>query len=354
MSALGTWRDKLFPDLARCGDEETAWRALTWAILDLRKTPAGAVVVVVFAVLLFYSLLMGGLALAIAFTCVYGLLAACVLPLLLRRSVTHLLWRQLRREGFVCCQRCGYDLRASAGRRCPECGMDDVQAIADVLVERERSHRRGSRAMVVFGFPVSLLGPVVIATMFWLAFVFWWGSDRPDTNVSWIGLFVWMTIVCLPLLYHLEMRTRGRYLASVLDETDVSAQRGAMFRYGMGRELFAMGAIAANRRATSSLFVEWFLVGPRLVLGGLRRLKLARAVGGVDRSSVARITRSLLKRDSGIAVADLEDQHADLVPLLAYLTFHGWTGIGGSWERVWLYSESRQELAEHVSVPRVD
>ncbi len=250
-------------------------------------------------------------------------------------------------ENAAYCGRCGYDLTGNVSGRCPECGMDDVGSVLWHLERRERIQRLKTASMIAFGVPLSLLGPVVLATMFWLALRLTPDLFPAAFQIQWFGILIVLTIVMVPLLYRLELQTRGDYLSTVMRETEVHGVRGFAFMPGPAREIVALGAVAVNPRATASLFVELFLFGPHIVVGELRQRKLAQRVRLVERSRAAGIVLLLLRRGTGVETASLVSATEDLddiMPTLAYLAFHQWIGVGDNWQRIWLYSEAKRLL----------
>ena len=247
-------------------------------------------------------------------------------------------------RGAVFCGRCGYNLTGNVSGRCPECGMDDVGHVLNCLRLREQRHRFKCRAMIVSGLPLSLLGAVTLASLFWLAAQFGGRFGSVISSVRWMDLFVVLTIITVPLLYHLELRTGGSYRADLSDSGLGPGRAYMLAQSSIG--LFA--AAAANRRAISSVPVELFIFGPRLVLGGFHQAKLARRVRLADPGPAARIVCRLLGRESGLETATLLRAGAtmeEVMPPLAYLAFHQWIGIGEGWGRVWLHSDARRLLS---------
>lgn len=236
------------------------------------------------------------------------------------------------------CGKCGYNLTGNVSGRCPECGMDSVRQVAEKLVRRERTHGLKIMAMLTFGGPLSFLGPLAIATMFWMPLRRGFGFLNFAHGVTWLDLFVGLSMIMIPLLYYMEMRTEGTYRAD-LD--------GAMGPRG-GVLIFApVGVFMVNPRIASSVFVEFFLFGPRLILSGLRQRGLSRSVRLDDRQKAAAILDRLLNRDEGINTHRLlsEGESFDhLHQSLAYLFYHKWIGVGEKWQRIWLLTESRRVL----------
>jgi len=228
--------------------------------------------------------------------------------------------------------------------------MDDFQHIVWHLERRERTQKLKTTAMIILGIPLSMVGPLTLATMFWFALRHWWRQNGFMPDMSWLELVVVLAIVTVPLLYRLEWRTRGAYLDGALGDAVDLGKRATPLGPWPNAEIVAVGSVLANSGRTASLFVEVFLLGPRLVIGGWRRAKLARRIQLHDRLRAARIIIApLLRRERGMdtktLVAD-ERGTVDLLPILAYLTFYQWIGVGSGWERIWLYSESKDLLAD--------
>lgn len=238
----------------------------------------------------------------------------------------------------ACCGNCGYNLTGNVSGRCPECGMDSVSHLAGILARRERRHVFKTVAMLLFGLPLSLLGPLVVATMLWLPLWcgFRWLSFAQ--GVLWLDIFVALTVIMIPSLFWMEIRSPETYQA------DLS---GPAPRPGRVLTCPSIGVFMVNPRTASTALVEFFVIGPRLVVSGLHQRKLARSVRLDDRTRAAAILERLSRRDDGIDTKHLlrERETLDTIqPALAHLLYHQWIGVGEKWQRVWLLSEARQTL----------
>lgn len=225
--------------------------------------------------------------------------------------------------------------------------MIDEAGIDEKLCRRERLRAWKAGAMIVFGIPLLFVGPAVLASLFYLPAYYvareLFSSDGP----GWLTLFVVLTIITIPLLIRLELRTRGDFLADALPSADVY-QTHTMGGVGtFGGEMAASGAILANPRGTSSLFVEVFLFGPRILIGGLRDVRLARRVRMHDRTPVCQLVAWLLTRETGMDTNEAMTKSGSAYAhahVLAYLVFYEWAGVAEDGSRVWLYSDARRSL----------
>lgn len=260
----------------------------------------------------------------------------------------------LRGIGIQICEYCGYDLHGhDLSRPCPECGRrlnergEGVRREDILLVLEQRADSRKLIALVKLfaGLPVCLLGPIVISTMLWFAVMALFRG-----SASWLWIFGPLALVMIPLLFRMERQTRGRYFddsfhaindrySGFLPLTHIGPGSGGGL---MGR---AIAGVVLNPEGTASIFVEVFLLGPRIVLSALSHLRGARVFEDLDRNRIVDAVQALLKRQTGVSPSELlksGETIGDIVPALAWLGFHGWLGVVGKAERVFLYEESRR------------
>lgn len=215
------------------------------------------------------------------------------------------------------------------------------------LLRRATLARVKALSSVLAGIPLCLLGPLVLGSMFWVSsgilFALWY---------PWMWFFGGATAITLPLLFRLELRTSGDFLGDVAKAAGPGIPGadlliiGAHLRYGAIAG--GLTATVTSPRLASAGFIEFFLVGPRLVVGGYRFLKQVRKLGRVDIQRIADIVFRLMSRTEGMPIAEMtlkDASRADLVPAFAWLVIHGWIGVSEDNERVYLYSESRRKLA---------
>lgn len=208
---------------------------------------------------------------------------------------------------------------------------------------------------IAAGVLLSLLAPLFFASIFWFAL----GSVF-ETWLSWPLCFAVAAAVALPLLFRLELRTGGEYLAQSINGSGmIRAQEvvpGAVMlsTYAGGSMGLVALARTANPRAASFALVEIFLSGPRLVVSGWRRWRTDRNFAEVDRERAAEVVTLLLERGGAVHPRQLlrpgELLHdgrcppAALMQPLVWLAHHRWIGVSDSLEKVYLYSEAAAAL----------
>lgn len=221
-----------------------------------------------------------------------------------------------------------------------------VETIHAKLVQRATLSRWKAIAGVVFGLPFSLLGPLVLGSMFWIATGFLFDRWYP-----WWWYFVGFSVLTLPLLFHLELKTGGDYMGSVAREPGLQAEGGDTLTIAAHMRFGALAGVAVsaamNPRMTSAGLTEFFLFGPRLVVGGRRTLRLSRQLAAVDIQRAAELVARLLSVTQGVAHTELltgGEKKTDLVPVLCWLAVNGWIGVSEKNDRAFLFSESREKL----------
>lgn len=216
------------------------------------------------------------------------------------------------------------------------------------LIEGALQRRRSLRlllaiAAIALGAPLSLLGPLVLGTLFWTASCLWF-----ETLYSWCWFFFPLVAVALPLLFRLELKTGGDYLGGTVKDagppipgtTELTMQTHLVIGPFAGLGV----AAATNPRLVPAGFVEIFLVGPRLILSGVHRLRHDKRLGNIAQRLAAEIVAKLLSKNEGLRLEQLPKNGADsdqLMSALRWLAFYGWIGITEAQDRVYLYSESK-------------
>jgi len=200
--------------------------------------------------------------------------------------------------------------------------------------------------MIAAGTPLSFLGPLFLTVIVSFTCRRWFPIEGSDYQVSFKLFFLGVSSVVLPLLYHLEWRTKGNFRTDLSNVANVPAGTVTSL-YVAGGGGIAAGVIAANSRSIASVFVEVFLGGPRLVLGGLCKQRMAKRLVSARTEKTERVIKELLQREKGFESTTLlrgAEKMEDLMPTLAYLLYYDWIGVGQDWKKVWLLSESRRVL----------
>ena len=208
---------------------------------------------------------------------------------------------------------------------------------------RARSGRRRLLAIVgIFaGLPCCLFAPLLLGSLFWFSHAQLFGF------IHWNYFILGATVVCLPLLFSLEIRTKGGYLDGVMSDPGPELPGGAdvarrLMVFGM-LPTVAAGAAVEPRRSVAGV-VELFLFGPRLIVNGIRHLRQTRKLPPTNLKLAAKILTLLCERESGIPIEMLKSRKvepADVDNAIFWLVFYGWIGISKDWQKIFIYSESR-------------
>lgn len=264
---------------------------------------------------------------------------------------------RLRQIGLQICGNCGYDLYGlDLTRPCPECGHTADRLFGTISSEQliwkleDRAYQRRLHwwASVVFGIPLTLIGPFLISGAFWVAAFMWTRDIYP-----FAPFFIVIVAIMLPLLFRTELATGGRYFDESYYALRSSFPDMAPLTYSIhsphGARWLPWVSVLMNLEGTTAMILELFLAGPRLFLSGYRHLRQANALKLVKTFRAADVVATLAKRQIGIAPNDLlspDEKLEDIVPVLAWLGFYGWLGASENADRVFLYTESRRILFE--------
>ena len=227
--------------------------------------------------------------------------------------------------------------------------MADQRQLQVLVARLRRSdglHRLKLCTLIVLGLPLTFVGPLILATIFWFVCV-----RLIQWHVPWWWLFLGLTVVMVPLLFRLEVRTAGRYLDEVMDGfNEYCPQLNALSLHcyaGLGGAAGATAGVLINPRGTSAGLVEIFLVGPRMMLSGWRGFQAERQLASVDRLQAGKVIAELLASDRALKMEALlspGEELNDLLATLAYLAVRGWVGLGERMTKVWLDSAAREDL----------
>ncbi len=215
-----------------------------------------------------------------------------------------------------------------------------VDRIRVHLRRKERLFHLKITAMVVFGVPLSFLSPALFATIIW-AVLFSASAlfGERSLHVPWLWPFLPLTIILVPILFRTEILAGGEdYIDATSDEpiqSPASLVSASSMSYSTPNPLLSFGGT-----------VRTFRAGPRLTVRAFRQAAIVRSLQA-DRDRAAAVLHRLCGQDKGLDTPQLlkrNERLSDLQPVLAYLSFHQWIGVGKKWRHVWLYTSARETL----------
>jgi hypothetical protein len=229
--------------------------------------------------------------------------------------------------------------------------LSDVRArqLRDILARRARIRGAVAVARLVAGFPLCFLAPLFLGSVFWLISAQFLGWH------PWWWFFAGFSLLTIPLLFRMELRTGGDYLGDVARHGGPEVPggeflAGAGWAIGGGMGMVAGNAVAAPRTAAAG-FVEFFLIGPRMMVRGARHLRHAGQFKKVSMDRVVTLIWQLLVHEQGVllvSLATLREDRADVAGALAWLAFYDWIGVGEKGAKAFLFGESRKYLTARL------
>ena len=205
--------------------------------------------------------------------------------------------------------------------------------ILRLLRRRDTTHKAAAVLKLVVGVFVSFLAPLILASIICNAA---WRVARVD--LSWALVFVFTSVVLIPLLYLLEHRTRGRFFE---DEARAMAIDHGAKASSHGEWMYR------SDRAAWAFYIEVFLFAPRVTFEGLADLRSIRNLGAANMERAADLVELLLAGEGSFATAKLRqplDNPRDFALVLNFLQFHDWIDISKDGKRVWLRTEAKRAL----------
>jgi hypothetical protein len=202
----------------------------------------------------------------------------------------------------------------------------DAGRVLALLKKREAALRSKTAAFLVFGVPLSFIGPAFFTAVGW---AFWIRAHRElyPPPYPWLTAFVIISAIALPLFYLLAWSYRG---SSVLEQHAED-----------------LDTFTGRRHAGGLMVLELANIGPRMVMHALGTRAARRRAGNVNLERAAEAVCTMSASDSAVSPAKLlrpgEPPDA-LEPLLAFLMFHHVADISSDGMRVWLNSDVRRAL----------
>ncbi len=223
--------------------------------------------------------------------------------------------------------------------------MEMDQAILSKLKGQARLLLAKRIMLLAAGAPLSLLGPLILGTIFWFA------GWQFGLGASWSACFWVTSAVMVPLLLGLEARTGGNYLGeAVADSEGISSEEAMVIQAaGLDGMLFQIGR---NPKASLAGLVEIFLTGPRMLISAWRDFRIGLRCRGARLARAAQIVGALYRSGAGLPPRKLLNAGEGLTDLLgpiAYLAYHQWIGVAASGDKLWLPGDVRGRLTAAVN-----
>jgi hypothetical protein len=208
-----------------------------------------------------------------------------------------------------------------------------LRRIARAIRAREGVFWLKLAAMLAVGVVASFLGPIVVAS---IARKFLGALDVP---ISGAAAFQLSLLTVMPLLYWLELRTRGSFLSEELQAQGTTGEH-LFSTSSFGEWEFRRTAVAY------AVWIEVFLYGPRMTIDAVRQSSARIRLRNPAVHRAAEIVMLLATVDGGVSLGMLRgvDDPDDLRRTLTYLRLHDWIDIGDHGRRAWLLSTARRRL----------
>ncbi|HEY8748043.1 MAG TPA: hypothetical protein VIM11_08715 [Tepidisphaeraceae bacterium] len=224
--------------------------------------------------------------------------------------------------------------------------MDNLEKIRTQLQLRHSNFFAKAYIQVMIGLAISMAAPAAVL-IFVYALTWLWGKDLP---LGWGTLGA--IIVTLPWLFRFEIQAQdglGGHIIQRFRAAEHEEKTPPSFAH-----LGVLGVALAQQRPPMTGLLEFFLIGPHLVVSALRKLRLRRLS---ENASIERIINvsDILCRLQGGAVTEkmLEppETPAQLSEVLAYLLFFEWIGVANDGTKVWILTEGRRLLCIPAPAP---
>jgi len=217
--------------------------------------------------------------------------------------------------------------------------MENLKRILTQLQQRHANFFAKMYLQVMLGLALSMMAPVALF-LFFYAVGYLWGKSLP-----WGWGILAATAVTWPLMFRFEILTQGglgREITDAFVAAEYENKTPPSFKH-----LGTLGVALARQRPPMTGLLEFFLIGPQLVVSAVRKLRIRRLSekAGIDR--IIQVCQILLKIQGGAATEKLLDSNetpAQLSEILAYLLFFEWIGVANDGTKVWILTEAKKVL----------
>src|SRR5688572_23558379 len=175
----------------------------------------------------------------------------------------------------------------SAARHSPNVQRHTPQSILPKLGKLDASFRGRWLGLMLVGAAVSLIGPVIVASIFYTMEFRSGGVGIGDEQRPWRWHFGITCLWFLPLLFLFEWITRGKFVDQTFENTQEDDPD------------------LAGRAVGGAMIIDTMLWGPRMVTGGFRRQIGLTRHRRADRTLAAAMLAELLNRGQGTSIDDL-------------------------------------------------
>lgn len=217
--------------------------------------------------------------------------------------------------------------------------MDNGNRILTQLQHRHANFFAKMYLQVMLGLALSMMAPVALFLFIFLL-AWFWGKYLPW---GW-GIAV-ATALTWPLLFRFEILTQGGLGGEITDEF-VAAEHEKKTPPSF-KHLGTLGVALARQRPPMTGLLEFFLIGPQLVVSALRKLRIRKLSEKAGINRIVQVCEILVKIQGGAATEKLlepEETPAQLSEVLAYLLFFEWIGVANDGTKVWILTEAKKVL----------
>ena len=199
--------------------------------------------------------------------------------------------------------------------------MENIKRILTALQQRHANFFVKMYLQLMLGLVLSMTAPVALFA-FVHVLAWCWGKNLPwGLGIAIVTALVW------PILFRFEIQSQGG-LGKEITDAFVAAENEKKTPPSF-KHLGTLGMALARQRPPMSGVLEFFLIGPQLVVSAIRKLRIRRLSekAGIDR--IIQVCEILLKIQGGAATEKLlepKETPAQLSEVLAYLLFFEWIG----------------------------